>query len=426
MYGTANGILEQPVIGTSTDESQNLWVATNAALYLLQPGQRTFRRYTGQDGLHLASNPVTYCDKDFAEGDKTCPIQGAAEDPGISEVTGGGPNEVLVGYFGHDDGSADWFDPNRHTGKLDRVRLNADLTLSIARIDFVSSNTPQFWHNRTVHRLVYDHFFHPHELYVGTNHGIDRIQPDRYRPPNPGEWFLASNADYISDHLHPQACDKTACTSSETGLKLGDWNGLALAPDGNLWVGGRWAAGEILYSPNLADWAARGGKSYGPAFGDPYVGPGQPGTTCNANGFCNQPVYLVPSEGDVVSITAAAVANDGKVWFASGKVNTTDTPRGLAYWDGQNFHYFDPMLDAGMAEEDIRDLLALPDGRLVLAGATTGLVFWNPQTGQHQSLSGPANLPDDHVFRLELDQMVSPPALHVATYGGAASLRALP
>ncbi len=425
-YGTANGILEQPVIGISTDESQNLWVATNAALYLLQPGQTTFRRYGAQAGLHLTSNPVTYCDKDFTDGDKACPIQGAAVGPGISEITGGGPNEVLVGYYGHDDGPADWFDSNRHTGKLDRVRLNGDLTISVARIDFVSSDTPQFWHNRTVHRLVYDHFVHPHELYVGTNHGIDRIQPDRYRPPNPGEWFLVSDREYLSDHLHPQVCDRTACTSSESGLKLGDWKGIALSPDGNLWVGGRWAAGEILYSTQLADWSARGGKSYRVAFGDPYVAAGQPGSTCNEIGFCNQPVYPVPFEGDVVSITATAVAADGKIWFASGRVNTSDTPRGLAYWDGHNFHYFDPISDAGMAEEDIRDLLALPDGRLVLASAKSGLVFWNPQTGAHQTARGPAWLPDDHVLRLELDQMVSPPALHVATYGGAASIRQLP
>lgn len=91
-----------------------------------------------------------------------------------------------------------------------------------------------------------------------------------------------------------------------------------------------------------------------------------------------------------------------------------------------HFRYFDPMRDAGLGESDVRDMVALPDGRLALAGASSGLVFWNPQTGAHTSLHAGAELPDDHVFRLELDQMVSPPTLYVSTWAGVAALRKLP
>ncbi|HET9753183.1 MAG TPA: WD40 repeat domain-containing protein, partial [Myxococcales bacterium] len=80
----------------------------------------------------------------------------------------------------------------------------------------------------------------------------------------------------------------------------------------------------------------------------------------------------------------------------------------------------------GMLEENVADMLALPDGRLVLAGGTTGLVFWDPGTGEHVSLRAGHGIPDDHVIQLELDTMVDPPALHVATRGGAAVLRILP
>jgi hypothetical protein len=173
-YRPAEGILEQPVVGATTDEAQNLWVATHDALYLLKPGDKAFRRFDARDGLHLQSNPVPYCDEDF--GDHACPIAGAAADPGISEIEGGTAGEVFVGYFGIDDGSDDWTDPNRHSGKLDRVRLSSN-GLQVDRFDLSSSNTAQFWHNRTVQRLVYDHFLHPHELYVGTNHGVDRLWP---------------------------------------------------------------------------------------------------------------------------------------------------------------------------------------------------------------------------------------------------------
>jgi hypothetical protein len=70
--------------------------------------------------------------------------------------------------------------------------------------------------------------------------------------------------------------------------------------------------------------------------------------------------------------------------------------------------------------------VALPDGRLVIAGASSGLVFWSPQTGAHAALRAGADLPDDHVFRLKLDTMVSPPALYVSTFAGAAALRKFP
>jgi hypothetical protein len=111
------------------------------------------------------------------------------------------------------------------------------------------------------------------------------------------------------------------------------------------------------------------------AFGDPYV-KGQ----CNAEGFCNQPVYMVDAEGDIISVQAIAVASDRRVWFASGRTTTVDVPRGLAAWDGKNFSYTAPGA-AGMSETDVRDML---------------------------------------------DQMVSPPTLHVATWGGAAAIRKLP
>ncbi len=35
-------------------------------------------------------------------------------------------------------------------------------------------------------------------------------------------------------------------------------------------------------------------------------------------------------------------------------------------------------------------------------------------------------IPDDNVIQLELDHMVNPPALHVATAGGAAVFRVFP
>ena len=416
-YGAAQGIQEPRVVGVTTDEAQNLWVATHAALYLLKPGETRFRRFAAADGLHLMSNPASYCD-DWAP-DHACPILGGAADPGITEIIGGGPGEVFVGYQGITEGSGDYTDPNRHSGGLDRARLDG-AGLQVTRLQMVSGASVEFWHNRTVVRLVYDHFVHPHELYVGTNHGVDRMLPDRYREPKKGEWFNDVNKEWMADHLHPQVCFHHACTN-ESDLRLGDWRGLALTPEGDLWVAGRWTAGKIRWTQSIADWFSRpGSQAFQLAFGDPY--PAAP----NADGFVNEPVFRPPQEGDAVALSAVAVAPDGRVWFASAATYTQDPTYGVAVWDGRAFRTLDPGSDLGMAEGTVRDLVALPDGRLVLAGATTGLALYDPRSGRSTPLRGPKWLPDDRVARLELDRMVDPPALHVSTAGGAAVLRKFP
>ena len=427
-YGSADGIQEAPVVGMTTDESQNRWAATHDALYLLRPGDKHFTRFAAAEGLHLPSNPVSYCDSGF--GDKACPITGAAAAPGISEIVGGGPDEVFVGYYGIDDGSEDWFDPNRHSGKIDRVRLaptGSATPITVDRFDLVATNSAEFWHNRTVQRLIYDHYNHRHELYAGTNHGVDRFQPDNY-VAKPVGWFNGpdGNQKWMSDHLHPHACFHEDCETHPNATQmLGDWRGLALDQAGDLWVAGRWAAGKIRWTPSLYVWQQTprpdgSGNANNPAFGD-----GKDNT-----GGCagNPPVFCPPQEGDPVAMSAVSVAPDGTVWWASGPYYYTamDKDYGIAAYRGHGFTYYHPMRDAGLLETNVRDLVALPDGRLALASPSGGVVLWDPATGAHVNIRGGQGIPDDRVFRLELDTMVSPPALHVSTYGGAAVLRILP
>jgi len=117
------------------------------------------------------------------------------------------------------------------------------------------------------------------------------------------------------------------------------------------------------------------------------------------------------------------------VWFTSGVLfgQAGDVNYGIASWaPGKSFTYYDPIRDAGMVEENVHDMLALPDGRLVLAGPNSGLTVWEPATGKSTSIRAGQGIPDDHVLRIQLDTMVDPPALQVATRGGAAVLRVLP
>jgi hypothetical protein len=98
----------------------------------------------------------------------------------------------------------------------------------------------------------------------------------------------------------------------------------------------------------------------------------------------------------------------------------------VAVWDGKAFHPLDPQRDLGMAEQSVRDIAALPDGRLVFAGQSTGLVLYDPASRARKVLRGRGFLPDDRVLRLEVDARSEPFALYVATKSGAAVLRTLP
>jgi hypothetical protein len=455
-YGSADGIQETPVVGMSTDESQNLWVATQSALYLLKPGSTHFVRFAASAGLHLPGNPTPDC-FDWTNNVNAFGLSRNCEHtdanaPGISEITGGGPNEVFVGYWGltipnlgivNDPNDpvlngvpveGTKHDPARHSGKIDRVRLipgdpaqgTAD-RIEVVRFDILQSDEISFWHNRDVDRMLYDHFIHRHEMYVGFNHGVDKLTPDNWAPPD--EWFLTSDQKWMADHLHPEVCFHTSCSTPGATQMLGDWRGLALAPNGDLWVGGRWTAGLIRYtnafdSTGTNNWQRTprldGQRAFSVAFGVDY--------TQGACGTGTAPVFCPPQEGDPVNISAATVAPDGRVWFASGTLfnQPGDVPYGIAVFDGVNhFTYFAPSA-VGLGESDVRDLVALPDGRLVIAGIRTGLVFWDPKTGKSVQMHAGQGIPSDRIFRLELDTMVTPPVLHVATSGGAASIRVFP
>ena len=462
-YGFSDGIEESPVVAVSSDEpvvtkdggvSQDLWVATHNALYLLKPGDKTFKRFDARNGLHLQGNAVTYCaDLNFQGGDRTC-RPGSAADPGISTIVGGGPNEVFVGYWSfhdwNDPNDGNWFDVYRHMGKTDRVRLKADGTLDVVRFDLVAGNSPEFWHDRTIYRMVYDHFIHKHELFVGTEHGIDKLSPDKWFEPN-AHWPFNDNLYWMSDHLHPVSCKQEKCTGDDgkDTQMMGEWRGLAIAPDGDLWVGGKWSAGKIIYTPLNAElkadgtptaegktgWYQRGGDAFRYSLGFQFCGTsGQRKEWQDGTGWvpasCSPysgtpPVFWPPEPGDPVSISAVAVTPDGTSWWASGPFGA-DPAYGLASFDGHTFTYYDPIGNAGMSEYNVVDMVALPDGRLVLASEGTGLTFWNPAKKTHTSLRAGKDLPDDHIVSLELDTMVDPPALHVATRGGVAVLRVLP
>jgi hypothetical protein len=451
-YGPADGILEGPVVSMSMDEGQNRWVATTRALYLLRPGDKKFTRFDETNGLHLGMmtgqppGPVgwaKYCDMAPVANDAPCGgtvTWGGAALNGILSLAGGEANEVFVGYGGThtvpdvvcpDDTKLigyDWCDPYAHTGKIDWVRLQPDGTLKVVRFDLVSNQMgAKFWHDRSMYRLVYDHSDTPHgrTLYSGTEHGVTIFFPDKYRAPKPGEWFDSAYSEYMGDHLHARVCrfdPPEPCRPpphDEDGQRMGDWRGLAVDANGSLWHAGKWTAGRITWVPDPHQWVFRNGAAFDVAFGDPYGGPG--------NG--NAPVFEVAAEGHEPRMTGVAVCPDGRVWYTSrGAEDGPAAARGdvLAAFDGHAFRYYTGA-DIGLGENRAVDVACLPDGHVVVAGYTTGLVVLDPAKGTSSSLRASSGLlPSDRIRMIEVNPLTSPATLEVATDGGAAAIRVYP
>ncbi|ABS26600.1 hypothetical protein [Anaeromyxobacter sp. Fw109-5] len=456
IYGPADGIQESPVVAMTTDEAQNRWIATPRALYLLRPGETAPKRFDETDGLHLGAatgrsppGPVgwaKYCDMAPIPDDRPCNgevVWGGAASGGILAIVGGGPNEVFIGYDGDRTVGADgepipcidaddpvgwkgfdYCDPLRHSGKVDWVRLEADGTLTVVRFDLLSNQYGgKYWHDRTIHRLAYDHFVHPGTLYTGANHGVSVLFPGKYREPRPGEWFDLAYSEYMGDHHHARVCYHEVCgpDGESASMRVGDWLGLTVDDEGRLWHAGKWTAGRITWVDDALQWHKRYGAAFDASFGDPWMDGAR----------TSPPVFDVTESGDPVYLTAVTVCPDGRVWFGSRGPTSGDAAArrdAVAVWDEatERFTYF-TAAQVGLSGAGVGGLACLPDGRLAVAGYTTGLTLFDPATGTSTPIRAASGLiPSDRVSRLEVDRMVVPPALHVATPAGAAVLRDLP
>jgi hypothetical protein len=401
VYGPSQG-LDEPPVSASVDEASNLWVVSTEALYLLTPGSSHFRKYTAADGLHLGP--------------------GYTEPPDITLVEGGKPNECFVGYYFHDTSSLGKIahtdqDPAAHMGKMDQVLLQPDGTLQVNRYDFHNTNLWTAYETRVVTSMVYDHFQHPHTLYVGSSHGVIMVLPDRYMPPLPGEsidsyWWRAEKKFY-GDHLHPVACLNGNCDIPT----FGDFFGLTLADDGRLWMGGLASAGAVHYvAPNsnpegaLWDWMQVRTNPFTPSIGYDST-------------FA---IWNVPYMGAPINLRGVAVTPDGTVWFASGEVESWRGPTyGLASLYNDKYSYYNPET-LGAAEYNILEIQALNDGRIVLGFPNSGLLVYTPGDAKGHRITSAQGLPGEQIGRMSQDKLHDPPILFVPTNGGLAAFRSVP
>jgi len=388
LYGRSQGITE-PIVDVSVDEGQTVWAVSRIALYILRPGSTRFQRYTDSDGLHISLAAV----------------------PGIMTVAGGRAGEGFVGYNGFDIDDVQ-NDMRRFAGKMDHISLADDGTLAVEHVDIhnddyvegsatgggITDSDFSFNDDRGARRMLYDHTYHPGTLYIGWNHGVDRMD---WGHPDP-----KTGLPY-ADHVHATAFlpDGTA--------RMGEWRALALDPvarrasdglvrePGELFMGGEYTAGAVDWTSSLYDWSSEEKNPFSLNFAKP-------------------PVFAVAQDGDPVNIRAIAITHDGSVFFASGPQCDPrhDPMRGIARWDGTRFSYVDP-LDIGLPSRAILDMVALADDTLAIA-MEDGLFRWDPRNNVVVRTPG---LPSGPTGSLYLDSLVSPPALYVTTRSGLAVLQ---
>ncbi|HWV38706.1 MAG TPA: two-component regulator propeller domain-containing protein [Vulgatibacter sp.] len=199
-----------PVWSVSTDQAGNAWAANGAALLLLEPGADVWRSFTEEDGL----SPW----------------------PPIS-VGGGRANEVYVGYRGLFPDSDPFDDPPEiaKSGGVDRIRLDQG-SLSRFRFDISSPPAPEYPMGRRVLRHCYREvpvLSGPFagDVWFGCNHGV-AMWSERFH--------------MVQEHQHP-------ALSVDDSLYVGDFRGIGMAPNGNVWL-----AGDVRTA--LLHYATEGGQ----------------------------------------------------------------------------------------------------------------------------------------------------------------------
>jgi hypothetical protein len=215
------------VWGASMDGDGNLWVAGgDEGLFVLPAGEDRFRRFTAADGL------TSYTDHTGVHGYK------------VISVAGGPGSTVHAGYQGLFAGQED-NDPEymRRSGDADRVTL----TGAGIHVQHVAILTPPGFYPgdpdtangrdkiRTVHRILHD--WRTGNVWFGGNHGV-------------ALWEARTATLYEHQHQAINSCRDGRCS-----LLSGDWYGMALDGNGDLWMGGGHRVARLRASTPARFWA---------------------------------------------------------------------------------------------------------------------------------------------------------------------------
>lgn len=213
-WSRGNGV-RGPVWSVSSDPAGNLWAANGASLLHLPPGREEWVRFDEDDGL--------------------LPYEKIA-------VDGGRANEVYVGYRGLFPDSDPFDDPPEIalSGGVDRVRLDGG-ELDRFHYEIFSPPEPAYPQGRYILRTCY------------------RIVPVLSGPWAGDVWFACNHGvamwnnrfQMVQEHQH------SATNADDGSLAVGDFRGLVVSPNGNVWIGGDERSGLIRYGDEGGQFWAR-------------------------------------------------------------------------------------------------------------------------------------------------------------------------
>ena len=356
------------IIDASPDDAQNIWVATPDTLYVLRPGQTTFKGFTAADGLHIQSLTDTT----------------GTTVTNITAMAGGHGNEVFVGYRGYEqeipppappsccEPNADFSDPRWHLGQADKVTLNPDSTIQVRRYEFLCDATTNCWEERSARRMVFGHNGTAvGHLFIGFDHGVVHVFNDTW-----------------GDHIHVETIWHYPDGSVVT--KQGDQYGLAIFPNGDVLTASGYGVGRQSWNVDPKAWVL-----------GPYV---WALTTYGlAEPYNNGPHTLdVPSEYREAN-RGAAITPDGTSWWVSSSNGLSSYTRG----DFSNTSHYTGV--SGLPNSGLMDIAADPDGTVWIVDNIGRLLRFNPTTLTVQVWPGVSN-----VQRIVMDATVSPRALYVS------------
>jgi len=329
VFGASQGLTGN-VIDAGPDDAQNIWAVTPDALYLLQPGQTTFTRFTAADGLNIT--PFT-----DPNGQPTV--------SSITAVAGGRPGEVFVGYYGFEGvipppappsccvPNADFSDPRWSVGQADKVTLNPNGTLQVRHYNFICDISFNCWEERSVRRMTFAHQgTAAGHLFIGFDHGVTHLFNDVF-----------------GDHIHVITLYHFT-DGSRVVQKQGEQYGLFVAPNGDLLTGGAYGVGLQRWNPDPRAWV---NESFVYAFTT--YGP--------ATSYNQGPNALDVPAGYREDQRGVALTPDGVAWMAS-------LTHGLASFNGASIRPYTNV--PGLPSSGLRDMTADPDGTAV-AGSSDSI-----------------------------------------------------
>ena len=380
------------LVGASMDEGGNLWGVSGDALWLWRAGGKGWEKFDNHKSGGVLGN-------------------GHIND-GLLSVAGGAPGEAWIGYQGiflngEEDDPAIVSEAIRTSGGADRVAaVPGGVSLRDHLVfwtgpGILAAEPKGRWKVRSIWTVLYNHGPRgiPGDVFFGGNHGIGMFR---------------HAIQSMDEHAHAAWNFCPASTYPECTLMTGDHKGIALAADGNVWMGADFAAARLPYMDQP------GGDLYGWVDNDVDV-PKADGLRLWVN-RSNDSQH--PEWGGRDFVTAMAFDAWGDLWVSSymngvarmpmkGSFSAAKSWNDVEYWSHRRGDKVPGWTDSS---DNVWTLVADPDGS-VWVGGPQGAFRFVGRTGQWISYGGV--VPGPSVNQISLAPRPGPRSVVFATDSGA-------